>query len=412
MKLMVSHPTGNTFVRALIESAFAKGVLESFHTTIAYRGGHWSEKLLPARVLEQCKRRSYPITDDLIYRHPFRETVRLLAAKAGLARLNRHESGWASLDEVYKELDRKTARSLTESEATHLHCYEDGALESFKIAKRLGLRRSYELPIIHWKALRELLLMEAERRPEWATTLVATEDSDGKLDRKDEEISLAEAIVVPSKFVLDSLPDKIRSEKTCLLAPFGTPQNNVPTSRRKLHCPEKVRFLFAGSMTQRKGLGDLLEAFSRINRKDAELIIMGTPIMDMKFYREQFDGFTYEPPRSHAEVLKLMQSCHVLALPSIAEGRALVQQEAMSQGMAILATVNAGGEDLVMEGQTGFLVPVADPDSIEEKIHWFADHPEETILIGQNAQRHARNYTWENYAKIILERLRHLDTQK
>ena len=50
----------------------------------------------------------------------------------------------------------------------------------------------------------------------------------------------------------------------------------------------------------------------------------------------------------------------------------------MSQGMA-LATANAGGEDLVIEGQTGFIIPVGDPISIEDKIHWFADHPEETI---------------------------------
>ena len=62
-------------------------------------------------------------------------------------------------------------------------------------------------------------------------------------------------------------------------------------------------------MSQRKGLGDLLEAFSKIDREDAELVIMGTPLMDMKFYREQFDGFTYEPPRSHTKVLELMQSC-------------------------------------------------------------------------------------------------------
>ena len=400
------------FVRALIESACSKGILESFHTTIAYRGGHWSEKLLPARVLNRYKRRSYAIKDDLIHRHPFRETVRLLTAKAGLARLNRHESGWASLDEVYKELDRKTAWSLAESEATHLHCYEDGALESFKLAKRLGLRRSYELPIIHWKVLRELLAVEAERRPEWAPTLVATDDSKGKLARKDEEISLADTIVVPSKFVLNSLPDKIRLEKTCLVAPFGTPQTDCHSSQINPHRPDRIRFLFAGSMSQRKGLGDLLEAFSKIDREDAELVIMGTPLMDMKFYREQFDGFTYEPPRSHTKVLELMQSCHVLVLPSIAEGRALVQQEAMSQGMALLATANAGGEDLVIEGQTGFIIPVGDPVSIEDKIHWFADHPEETIIIGQNAQRHASRYTWEKYADLILENLRHLDTQK
>ena len=42
-------------------------------------------------------------------------------------------------------------------------------------------------------------------------------------------------------------------------------------------------------MGQRKGLGDLLEAFSKIRRKDVELILMGTPLMEMEFYRKQFD---------------------------------------------------------------------------------------------------------------------------
>ena len=69
------------FVRALLDLAYSKGVLESFHTTIAYRDGHWTEKLLPSRVRNQYKRRDYPIPDDLICRHPFRETIRLLAAK-------------------------------------------------------------------------------------------------------------------------------------------------------------------------------------------------------------------------------------------------------------------------------------------------------------------------------------------
>ena len=75
---------------------------------------------------------------------------------------------------------------------------------------------------------------------------------------------------------------------------------------------------------------------------------MGTPLMEMRFYRQKFDDFTYEPPRSHKEVLKLMRTCHVLVLPSIVEGRALVMQEAMSQGMALLVTANTGGEDLVI----------------------------------------------------------------
>ena len=410
MKLLLSHPTGNTFVRALLESAHAAGVLESFHTTIAYRDSCWAEKLLPGGIRTQYERRSYPVPDELINRHPFRETVRLLAAKVGLATLTKHETGWASLDEVYNELDRKTAKVLIKSDATHLHCYEDGALECFKIAKRLGIRRSYELPIAHWKTMRELLAIEAERRPDWAPTLVATNDSDEKLARKDEELSLAETIVLPSKFVQESLPKKFIDEKKCLVAPFGTPTTEINNNREDSSIPQKIRFLFAGSMGQRKGLGDLLEAFAKIRRKDVELILMCTPLMEMGFYRKQFDGFTYEPTRSHRDVLKLMKTCHVLVLPSIVEGRALVMQEAMSQGMVLLVTANTGGEDLVVEGKTGFLVSVGDPTSIEERIHWFADHRDKLVEMGRCAQQHASTYTWKQYSRIILDGIGHIGT--
>ena len=57
-----------------------KGILESFHTTIAYRGGHWSEKLLPARIRNSVQTQVLSIPDDLINRHPFSETVRLLGS--------------------------------------------------------------------------------------------------------------------------------------------------------------------------------------------------------------------------------------------------------------------------------------------------------------------------------------------
>ena len=77
--------------------------------------------------------------------------------------------------------------------------------------------------------MRELLSAEAERRPEWAPTLIATNDSDEKLARKDEELSLAETIVLPSKFVLESLPKKICKEKACLIAPIW----NTPNRERQ-----------------------------------------------------------------------------------------------------------------------------------------------------------------------------------
>ena len=51
-----------------------------------------------------------------------------------------------------------------------------------------------------------------------------------------------------------------------------------------------------------------------------------------------------------------------------------MQQEAMLCGLPIIVTANAGGEDLIDEGKTGYLVPIDSPEILAEKISWFADH--------------------------------------
>jgi glycosyltransferase involved in cell wall biosynthesis len=101
-----------------------------------------------------------------------------------------------------------------------------------------------------------------------------------------------------------------------------------------------------------------------------------------------------------------MRSCDVLVLPSIIEGRALVMQEAMSQGLPVIITPNTGGEDLVEEGRTGFLVPIRSPRAIAERLDWFADSPEETQHMGQLAQRKAEGYRWDNYGALISRSLK------
>jgi glycosyltransferase involved in cell wall biosynthesis len=122
----------------------------------------------------------------------------------------------------------------------------------------------------------------------------------------------------------------------------------------------------------------------------------------MSFYREQFSGFIHEPPRPHAGVIELMQTCDVLVLPSLVEGRALVQQEALACGLPIIVTENAGAADLVAEGNTGFLVPVRSPESVAEKIRWFASHRDLLPGMRRAARQKAAEYTWEGYANAVI----------
>lgn len=390
--------------------------LDSFHTTISSKQSH---PLLPHAVRNVLSRRQFSVPKDKMVVAPWRELVRLLAPNLGLGALTQHEVGWASLDAVYLEHDQvvskrlyRRSRNNRQPMPTAIYSYEDACLNSFKVAKHFGMRRFYDLPIAYWQTTRKLLEEEAERWPEWEPTLFATRDSQAKLERKTEELELAEVVICPSKFVLDSLPEKIRATRICLVAEFGTPEPPDDHTVQYLSRYEPVgkadqtsaplRVLFAGSMGQRKGLADLLAALKMLKRKDVKLVLMGTPLLPLEFYRKQFSAFAYEPTRSHKEVLRLMQSCHVLVLPSIVEGRALVQQEAMVCGLPLIITANTGGEDLIDEGKTGFLVPIRSPEKIAEKIDWFADHKDEIALMGNLARQKAMQLTWHGYRQKIL----------
>jgi glycosyltransferase involved in cell wall biosynthesis len=397
-RILFSHPTGNANVRAALAGLSAAGMLAEFHTAIAaFPGGAWGW------LGKGFQRRSFdPSLRPFTVQHPWRELTRMIASKLKLNSLVNHETGVFCIDAIYQAQDKAAARRLKKfpKKFSAVYAYEDGARESFAAAKELGLRRIYDLPIAYWQTLRQLLAEEAERLPAWKVTLGGgVSDSEKKLQRKTEELELADMVVCPSQFVARSLPETARDKKI-IVTPFGSPPN-APEKKDFSSTSKKLRVLFAGSMSQRKGLGDLFAAMKQLNHNDVELVVMGAPQAPLEFYRSQFAGFTHEPPRPHADVLKLMQTCDVFCLPSIVEGRALVMQEAMSQGLPLIVTANTGGEDLIEEGRTGFLVPIRSAEKIAEKIAWFADHRAALPEMSRAAQAKAAALTWENYGRTI-----------
>jgi glycosyltransferase involved in cell wall biosynthesis len=322
-----------------------------------------------------------------------------------LAALTRHETGPVSVDAVYQDFDRWVARRLERvAGASIVYAYEDAAEAMFHEASRLGWRRVYDLPIAHWKKSRQLLDEEAERYPDWEPTLLGTRDSAEKQERKDRELALADIVVCPSRFVADSLPENVCAKKQVVIAPFGSPAAVAgPAEMRKRGGP--LRVLFAGSMSQRKGLADLFAALRELKRSDVQLVVLGSPVADMAFYRREYPDFIHEASRPHADVLALMRTCDVLCLPSIVEGRALVVQEAMSQGLPAIVTSHTGADDVVEEGSSGFVVPIRSPARIASVIAWCADHREELGGFSMRASAAAARFTWDRYGERILAAL-------
>jgi glycosyltransferase involved in cell wall biosynthesis len=409
MKVLLAHPTGNSNVRAILTAFKEGGFLSEFNTTVSIDNKADWIKYLPARIRQELVRRSFPVASDYIWTHSFLEIARMFLIRAGLNQYVQNENDWASVDSVYQSFDRAASRRLGQLVqrkcVNAVYAYEDGAFSIFKQAKLSGLKCVYDLPIAYWEAGRKLMFQEAERLPLWAPTLGGgLKDSAEKLERKTRELELADMVVVPGKFVFDTIPEWARKKKI-VQVPFGSPgiqasSASGSSNRKPINRPLKV--LFVGSMGQRKGLGDLFSAIKLLNRNDIELVVMGSLLAPMKFYRSELNRFTYEPGRPHEEVLSLMRSCDVLCLPSIVEGRALVMQEAMSQGLPIIITSNTGGEDLVIDGSTGFMVPIRSPEAIAKKLTWFIENRKAIGEMAIAAKKHAEKYTWDGYGSEVV----------
>ena len=389
-RFVVSHPTGNTFIRALLNQLNNQNQLEKFFTTIG--AGEGANPWITSLYREK---RQYAIPDKIISRQWIPEVARLLL-KGNQAKKRQRA------DQSYIALDNKVSLALSNHPSQVLHAYEDGCSSSFARAKELGIKCSYELPIAHWATVRRLLAQEAERQPEWEPTLESTREPEEKLYRKEEEIRLADRISCPSQFVLDSIPLEIRQKTPCQISPFGSPPGesvHLETSSKN----DSLKLLFVGSMSQRKGLADLFEAMKLLKCEPVSLSILGQPSMPMEFYRNQFSEFKYFPPCSNQKVRAIMKGHDALVLPSIVEGRALVQQEALSCGLPIIVTPNAGGEDLVDEGITGHLVPIRSPEKIAQAIRAMIENKNHKEEIRKLCQKKAMEYSWASYAQNIID---------
>ncbi|MGF7081433.1 glycosyltransferase family 4 protein [Mucilaginibacter sp. UYCu711] len=409
MKTVLAHPTGNRNVRAILQSLIDADLLAEFQTTISINKAERWIKLLPEGIRRESLRRSYNVSPQQLWTHGSLEFARMILPKIGLKRFVTDENSFAHIYSVYKEFDKAASKRLAtlakQISIDAVYAYEDGALSLFEQAKKIDLKCIYDLPIAYWETGRMLMLEEAERLPKWANTLAGgILDSSEKLERKTQEMELADVVVVPGEFVMNSLPQWAQSKKI-IMAPFGSPIIDISAAQPKKSV-KPLRVLFAGSMGQRKGLGDLFAAVKLLNNKDIELVVMGSLMESMIFYRNEFQNFTYEPGRPHDEVLALMRTCDVFCLPSIVEGRALVMQEAMSQGLPLIITENTGGRDLIIEGETGYLVPIRSPHAIAEKLNWFINNRSKVGEMGEMAKKHAGNYTWEKYGNVVIESIK------
>ena len=442
--ILLSHPTGNEFVRHALTAFDDAGMLGEFWTTLSWNEQNRVHQLLPESLQQLFSRRSYPAS------------IRNRTHIVSLCEIGRLLTGAFSIDNVNVDLDGKVAarlrapwRSRPPAETDNLklvYAYEDAALETFRAAQERGLHRVYDLPIGYWRAAQRIFAEEVESQPEWASTLTGTRDSQEKLDRKDEELRLAERIVVASTFTkktltdtpdsphLNPLPEReehghsrnyrgtgvdpmehtlSRGERRTRSAsegslkidiiPYGAPLPVTPEIRK----PNGIlKVLFAGSLGQRKGLSYLLEAVTLL-KDSVKLTLLGRKAAnDCSPLEVATRKHRWIPTVNHAGVLREMHEHDLLVLPSLFEGFGLVVLEAMAQGTPVVTTEHTCGPDIIESGVDGFIIPIRSAEAIAEKIDLLDSDRERLMAMKQAARRKAKALPWQSYQERLVEMAR------
>ena len=92
-------------------------------------------------------------------------------------------------------------------------------------------------------------------------------------------------------------------------------------------------------------------------------------------------------PGERHDVADIMRGLHAFALPSLAEGISNTILEAMASALPVLATAVGGNADLVLHGQTGLIIPAADPAAMAREIARLASSPQQSRAMGEAGRR-------------------------
>lgn len=399
--VLMSHPTGNQNVRNALRSLVEHDMLAEFWTTIAWNPQSRWNRLAPSKMQVQLARRAFAgVPRERVKCVPSREAVRLGARSSPLESLLCSGERPFSITGICRHFDGRVAQRLREISVDTVYAYEDAALQTFRQAKRLGITALFELPSSHWYWKKKLLSEEADRYPEFAGLLPELMDSVVRMERKDEELHLADYVFVPSQHVRHTLEGVVPDEKIRMIS-YGAPP--VREQKQISYDPSRpLKVLYVGALAQLKGIGYLLDAIDLLGSQ-VELTLVGRRIKANSRVDEACSRWRWFETLPHSGVIDVMREADVLVLPSLAEGCALVVLEALSCGLPVIITPNTGSLEFVHEGCEGFIVPICRSDAIADRLNALNRDRELLAHMSRNAQTTAAGKSWENYRETWAE---------
>jgi glycosyltransferase involved in cell wall biosynthesis len=164
--------------------------------------------------------------------------------------------------------------------------------------------------------------------------------------------------------------------------------------------PDRTILLFVGRAAPEKRIELLREIVTQVPGTHVAVVGDGPHLPKLREYfagtQATFAGYLTGQPLADAYA-----SADIFTFSSAVETFGMVVPEAMAAGLPVVSTRVGGIDDLVVEGETGFLVEPEDVQSMVRHVRALADDPQRRRQIGERARASVQNLTWP----VIMDEL-------
>ena len=237
-------------------------------------------------------------------------------------------------------------------------------------------------------------------------------------DRLRREWKLADVIVVNSEWSREAILAEGADAKKIEVLPLAyeaaqsattRQQDNRTTGPRSVVSGQwsssrrsaALRVLWLGQVNVRKGIHYLMEAAKLLANESVHFDVVGTIGILPGAAASAPSNMTFHGPVSRDRAAEWYRQADVFVLPTLSDGFALTQLEALAHGLPVIVTPNCG--HVVEDGKTGYIIPPRNAQALADAILRFVHNPGLAVEMGSRCREAVKAYSVDGYAKRLVE---------
>lgn len=214
------------------------------------------------------------------------------------------------------------------------------------------------------------------------------------------EWSTASLVLVNSDWTRKALISEGVPEEKIFIVPIAyEPEGDCQS--RPTNTDGPLRILWLGQVNLRKGIPYLVEAAKQLTGRTIEFTIAGPININESLLPSMPANLQFLGKVTRDRIDQVYRDADVFVLPTLSDGFAITQLEAMANGLPVIATPNCG--EVVEHGIDGLIVPPRDSNALAEAIASFDDDRSMLEAMSQAALRKSSTFTIDRYGQLVSE---------